>query len=133
MGFNKKYIDKRFILENISRIDDVFSKSDSIICMDGWSSNFLGNYFPKEKEIKRRIEKKFEIDSGPDYSKSDEYQRLKSLSLCLSDLTTNPTWLDISLVTDRLNLKWDNQTESGRFDIMRDKCLKSIIEHFDKN
>jgi len=133
MGFNKKYVDRGSILSNLERIDTFFDSADTIICMDSWSSNFLSNYFPKERDIKRRIEEKFRFDSGVSYHTDQEYKSLKSVSDCLIGLSTQPTWLEINLTIDILKLTPDPETESGKFDILKSKCLHAIIEHFDKN
>lgn len=127
MGFNKRYIDKDCIICN-SNIRELLN-TNSIICLDTWSSNFIGGLNHKESSIRKKIIENNYLKSSIEYSES-ELNSLSSMSERLIDLLNNPDWVDIVSVTRKMNISFD-ETERGRFDIMKDKCIKILINHFD--
>lgn len=140
MGFNKRYISKDnilFYLKNESitpilremKINQLF-KADALI-LDHWSSNFYNDLNPGERDIRKNLHEKYKFHSGFDFIRDDDYKNLKSLSESLISLCgETPLWVDIFVVKEKLNVQFDNE-DAGKFSIMKQKCIDSIIEHFD--
>lgn len=142
MGFNKKNIDKNYILNYLKKnkkdvnsalrnivIESIF-KSE-ILVMDQWSSNFYNDLNPNERLEREKIISNQDANFVSFFSDS-ELDSFSSLSETLISLIINPLWMDIHLTTNRFNIKVTTE-ESGKFQILRNKCIDSIINHFDKN
>jgi hypothetical protein len=142
MGFHKRYIKKEIILSRLKSdnivsltreisIDRLFN-ADALI-MDTWSCRFHSGLKPEERNIRSYLNEKYIFDSGFRFMDDIEYKKLTSLSEALVSLSMNPTWVDICFVLDKLKIKVDSETESGKFQILVDKCKMSIIGYFDGN
>ncbi len=141
MGFNKRNVDKENILFHIRnknltslmremKINMLF-KADALI-MDSWAGKFYHDLNPQEREIRKKLADKYKYNSDPAYLKDDEFKKLTSLSEALISLVgDNPQWMDIHIVINKLNIPVDNETEAGRSEILREKCIDAIINHFD--
>ncbi len=124
----KKYIRKEYLLINIVNIDSLL-KSDLLV-MDRWSTNFIKDMNYNERIIRKKIKEEESYKSGCP-NNNINYFKLKSLSETLISLKTNPSWLDIHFTQDKLgrfNLSID---EFGKFDILVQKSINSIINYYD--
>lgn len=141
MGSNKRNITKDIIIYYLNnkdinplvrdiKINQLF-EADALI-FDKWSKNFYNDLNPKEREIREKLVEKYRFSSGYDFITDEDYKSLKSLSESLiSLLGTNPLWEDIFMVSNVLNINYHSD-ESGKFELMKEKCVKSIIRHFDE-
>jgi len=143
MGFNKRYIRKEMILENVTNIPYVsrLVKADALI-MDTWSDNFFKNFDFKWKKyqelrVKLNDDVKFWSMHGPTLE-HENYPKLKSLSNVLLNLKTDPSWVDILLTHDILKemdmefVEKQNppQEISGRFDKLVPWHIKLIEGYY---
>ena len=127
MGFNKRYITKETILLNISDLDRLF-KADALI-MDNWSRKFSDDLNREERQLREKIKEDQKYSSGcPD--KHPDYPQLNSLSEVLIGLMTNPTWLDIHFVQDKLGRFQLEIDEFGDFEKLKTKSIEAIVNHF---
>jgi len=127
MGFNKRYITKETILLNISDLDRLF-KADALI-MDNWSRKFSDDLNREERQLREKIKEDQKYSSGcPD--KHPDYPQLNSLSEALIGLMTNPTWLDIHFVQDKLGRFQLEIDEFGDFEKLKTKSIEAIVNHF---
>ena len=127
MGFNKRYITKETILLNISDLDRLF-KADALI-MDNWSRKFSDDLNREERQLREKINEDQKYSSGcPD--KHPDYPQLNSLSEALIGLMTNPTWLDIHFVQDKLGRFQLEIDEFGDFEKLKTKSIEAIVNHF---
>lgn len=143
MGFDRRNIDKDCILRYLKDNDitwlvrqvkiDELLKSE-VVVMDRWSSNFYKDLNPKEREIRKELERKYGLYSFPKFLEDDDYKNLTSLSEALLSLVSDQTgWIDIHMVSEKLNLKDKVKPEdAGRYQVLREMCIDAIIEHFDK-
>ena len=129
MGFNKRYVDRESILNNISRIDS-FLDSDSIICMDLWSSQFISGLNKWERADMEQLREKYRYHSGS-YEDDSTFRSMKSVSENLRFLMISPDWVDIHLSIRLLGIQVDKSDE-GKFDIILEKCIGKAIEYFDR-
>lgn len=127
MGFNKRYITKELILSNIDNLDRLFN-ADALIS-DMWSSRFMDDLDINEKYIRDSINDKWRFSSSLDYEKDPQFKDLHSMAECLISLKTNPSWLDVILVSERLGLK---ATGSGNFTDSINNSIQRIIDYYDK-
>lgn len=127
MSFNKRYITKDTILSNIDNLDRLFN-ADALI-MDMWSTRFYDDLDKREKEIRKSVCERYKFSSSLDYKSDPEFKELHSMSECLISLMTDPSWLDVILVHERLGLVTDG---SGSFADGVRKCIQRIVDHYDK-
>ena len=106
MGFNKRFINKEKILSNIDNILNLL-KSDAIITTDKWSSLFLDDLSKNHKN----------------------FYLLNSLSEALINLNTNPTWMDIHIVSiaTKFNIE---ESKRGNFKEIINIAKDSIISYY---
>lgn len=124
----KKYIRRKYLLDNIQNIDSIL-KCDLLV-MDRWSTNFIKDMNYDERILRNKI-KEEEIYKSGCPNNNINYNKLKSLSETLISLKTNPSWLDVHFTQDKLgrfNLSID---EFGKFDILIQKSINSIISYYD--
>lgn len=127
MGFHKRYISKETIISHITDLDTLF-KADALI-MDMWSTRFTQDLDEEERKIRQKIKEDQKLLSGcPD--KHPDYHKLNSLSETLIDLMTNPTWLDIHFVQDKLGRFQLEIDEFGDFEKLKTKSIEAIVNHF---
>lgn len=127
MGFNKTYLTKEKILDNISKID-LYMKSESLI-MDTWSSNFISDIRPKQRILREDLIKETSLMSSPPDTHKNFYL-ISSLSEALINLMTNPNWVDIHIVW--IKTGFDIQEDQrGKFDILVKKAIESAISFYD--
>jgi hypothetical protein len=129
MGFNKRYVDRESILNNISRIDS-FLDTDSIICMDLWSSQFISGLNKLERSDMEKLREKYQFHSGS-YDDDSIFRSMKSVSENLRFLMISPDWADIQLSIRLLGIQVD-KSEYGNFDDLLEKCIGKAIEYFDR-
>ena len=126
MGFHKRYITKDKLLENIHHIDE-YLNADALV-MDSWSVNFCKDINKKDREIRKKIIYDTGCWSGS-FNSHVNYSQLVSLSEALISLSNNPSWVDIQFTIEKLNIKV-NEDEAGIFDILKNKCINSIINYY---
>ena len=127
MGFHKRYITKETIISHITDLDRLF-KADALI-MDMWSTNFTNDLNREERQLREKIKEDQKYSSGcPD--KHPDYDKLDSLSEALIGLMTNPTWLDIHFVQDKLGRFQLEIDEFGDFEKLKTKSIEAIVNHF---
>jgi len=102
MGFTKRYINKDMILRNVDNLRYVsrLVRADGLI-MDIWSKNFFDNFDFKYESYNKNREEAIKTNS----SDLEKLEKLKKLSNILMNLKTNPTWLDINLVSEMIGDK----------------------------
>lgn len=119
MGFHKRHINKELInsTTNFKFISDLVNAD--CLFMDDWSKNFFNNFNFKYKEYQSNRSKLLE-DTKFDSTNQlilnhDNFDKLKSLSNVYINLKSNPSWCDILLVKNILDIKY-NEEDSGIFD-----------------
>lgn len=127
MGFHKRFITKQHIIENIHNIDE-YLNADAII-FDEWSSRFFEELDRDERKLREEIKKKM-FENGGCADKHYGYDKLESFSECLISLMTDPNWLDVHFVKDRLGFDLELD-EMGKFEIQRQKSIDKIIDYFE--
>lgn len=133
MSFHKKYIRKESILLNINDLDRLFY-SETIV-MDSWSTRFFDNLNSEDKILRKTILEKYEhemnFSSGCSVDNIPEFHKLTSLSESLICLLTDPHWIDLFFVKNKIGLS-DDIYGSGSFSLHVKSTIERIIEHFDK-
>ena len=127
MGFHKRFITKQHIIDNIHNID-YYLRADALI-FDSWSSNFYEDMNPEERPLRDEIKRKMFEDGGC-ADKHHGYDKLVSFSECLISLMTDPNWLDVHFVKDKLGFELTLE-EMGNFEIQRQKSIEAIINYFE--
>lgn len=127
MSFHKRYITKESILSNIHDLDRLFS-ADALVS-DMWSTRFMDDLDINEKYIRESINDKWRFSSSLDYKKDPQFKDLHSMAECLISLKTNPSWLDVILVSEKLGLE---ATNSGKFLDSVNNSIQRIIDYYDK-
>jgi len=139
MGFNKSHIDKHNILFHLKnkdltstiremKINQLFN-ADALV-MDMWTSRFYNDLRPEERKMRKDLYERYKFNSGYEFIKDGNFINLKSFSECLLSLVNNPTWYDIIFTINNLKLNI-SEDESGRFNILKDKCINALIDYFD--
>lgn len=127
MGFHKRNITKDIILSNINDIDSLMS-ADAFI-FDDWGYKFIKDLNIEERKLRKQIKEEQKLLTGcPD--KHPKYKELKSLSETLVSLFNNPTWLDIHFTQDKLGRFDLKLEEMCVFEILKQKSIDRIIEHY---
>jgi|LakMenEpi03Aug12_release.lakeMendotaPanAssembly.Ray.scaffolds.fasta_scaffold146267_5 hypothetical protein len=97
--------------------------------MDDWSTKFTNDLNREERQLREKIKEDQKYSSGcPD--KHPDYPQLNSLSEALIGLMTNPTWLDIHFVQDKLGRFQLEIDEFGDFEKLKTKSIEAIVNHF---
>jgi len=136
MGFNKKYLTKETILSNLSNIDKLL-KADALV-MDMWSSYFVYDLDPKQRDLRKTILEDTQFDSSGDkYKSHPNLSLLTSISETLINLSTNPDFVDLhiasSIKTNFRNKEPEiiNKVYATHFDSIVDRAINSIISYYD--
>ena len=129
MGFNKKYVTKKTILDNLDNIDEVF-RADSLI-MDTWASKFFGDLDRSERFIRMDMKSLYKEGSCP--STIEGFGDLRSLSESLLSLSKNPSWFDIHLVQSKLGSLKVEDKDLGKIQILKEKAIEAIINYYEEN
>lgn len=133
MGFNKRFIKKEIILNNIDNPSYIegLVKGDALI-MDTWSKNFFDNFDLKWKiynSLREKLNNDFIYSSNK--LEHDDYPKLKKLSNVLINLKTNPSWVDIILAGELLKQKNDEIPNIGKFKSLVNYYIKLIESQYD--
>jgi hypothetical protein len=129
MGFNKRYLDRGIILKNLSKIDSLLN-TDALI-LDSWSSNFINDLNPKQKNHRIVIIEETKISSNPnDWISNRFFSEMTSLSELLILLSTEASWVDISATIEILKLDIPEDIR-GKFEEQKKLCIESIINYYD--
>jgi hypothetical protein len=137
MGFNKRFIKKDMIENNINDLSYISNlvNSDSLI-IDDWSDKFYKNFdfnYNLYNKLRNDIISDTEIFSD---SKKMLYHgnftNLKKLSNIYINLKTNPSWVDIQLANSILEVVIPDDM-SGKFDLLVDFFIKKIDNNFKSN
>jgi hypothetical protein len=130
MGFNKRYIKKELILNNLNNLDYISNliNADALI-IDDWSDDFYKNFnfnFKEYNKIRNKIINDNIISSNHrEMLSTDGFSKLKSLSNIYVNLKTNPNWLDIHLANSILEESIPDDI-SGKFDLLVDYFINKI-------
>jgi hypothetical protein len=130
MGFNKRYIKKELILNNLNNLDYISNlvNADALM-IDDWSDKFYKNFnfnFKEYNKIRNKIINDNIISSNHrEMLSTDGFSKLKSLSNIYVNLKTNPNWLDIHLANSILEESIPDDI-SGRFDLLVDYFINKI-------
>ncbi len=128
MGFNKRFINKEKILSNIDNILNLL-KSDAIITTDKWSSLFLDDLSKNQRKLRIELIEDTKYNSGIEYQNHKNFYLLNSLSEALINLNTNPTWMDIHIVSiaTKFNIE---ESKRGNFKEIINIAKDSIISYY---
>jgi len=131
MSFNKRYCYKDSILRSKS-YEDVLSmtKADAVF-FDGWTSEFFKNFefnTEKYKDIRTNTLEKNKYNSGVIVVEGADLHKLGNLYIHLKQ---DPSWLDIQIVLDILNIEVKEE-DQGKFEPLCKFCIKEIERHFEK-
>jgi hypothetical protein len=130
MGFNKRYIKKELILNNLNNLDYISNlvNADALM-IDDWSDEFYKNFnfnFKEYNKIRNKIINDNIISSNHrEMLSTDGFSKLKSLSNIYVNLKTNPNWLDIHLANSILEESIPDDI-SGKFDLLVDYFINKI-------
>ena len=128
MGFNKRFLSKETILNNLSNIDSLL-KTDGLV-LDMWSHNFIKALDPKKRPLRQELLEDIQFDSSGDYQNHKNFYLLSSISEAIINLSTNPSWVDIHIVWVKTGFKIE-ESEKGKFDLLTKKALNSAISYYD--
>lgn len=129
MGFNKRYISKDVLLNNMSDINSLFN-TDAII-LDNWSSYFIKNMNKDQGNLIKALEEKYGGHSTHMHMMKDvDFIKIESYSEILISLFNEVGWLPIVWTLQKLKPKLTDE-EVGRYFILLEKCKKLIIKHID--
>lgn len=142
MGFNKRYIKKDIIINNVDNVNYISNlvNADALI-VDSWSDKFFKNFNFKWKtynEIRKEIIDDTKLDSHHNgIINHQKYKDLFSLSNTFLNLKTNPHWIDIHLSHDILtSFRYTPFIEdeiSGKLDLLANYYIKLIDEFYQNN
>ena len=104
-------------------------KADALI-FDSWSDEFQKQINPEERELRNVIRENMRLSSGPSRYHSG-FGELQSHSECLISLLTDPCWLDVEFVEDRIGFEIPLE-EQGSFNILVEKSIETLIKYFDE-
>jgi hypothetical protein len=136
MGFDKRFITKSRIINNIGNISYIsrLIKADSVI-LDDWSSKFYKNFshdYEKYQDMREVIISDTLISSNlNDIKEHTNFRNLKKLSNILYNLKLNPSWVDIQLVSSILE-RGVPENISGKFEQLVDYYIEAIITELEK-
>lgn len=129
MGFNKRYLTKESIQKAI-KSGSIYSflKADALIECDPWVDIFMRNYNSNPDYLTFRDHLYYDTAFSSDLSlikKHNNYSYLKSLSNIYINLNLDPTWIDIILATDVLEMESQNSM-SAEFTKLKNLCISNI-------
>ena len=107
MSFNKRYVTKEQLLDRIKtgrESLDSYLSADALI-LDSVSSKFVNDLNGGSKVIRDRLCKLYTISSGDEWRNDPDYLKLNSLADCLIYLYTDPSWIDISVSLEMMNIE----------------------------
>jgi hypothetical protein len=130
MGFNKRYIHKGMILDNINNISYIKNlvNADSLI-LDSWSKKFFDNFNFKSnyQKIRSELNEDTKLSSNlSDTKNHSNFNKLKNMSNILINLKTNPKWVDVILVQEILDVKDIDSDKRGKFDFLVQDSIERI-------
>ena len=130
MGFNKRYVNKSMILDNMNNISYIKNlvNADALI-LDSWSKKFFDNFNFKSnyQKIRRELNEDTKLSSNLEDTKNhNNFNKLKSMSNILINLKTNPQWVDVILVQEILDIKDIDVDRRGRFDLLVQDSIERI-------
>jgi len=128
MGFNKRFLSKETILNNLSNIDSLL-KTDGLV-LDMWSHYFVKDLDAKQTPLRQELIEDIQFDSSGDYQNHKNFYLLSSISEAIINLSTNPSWVDIHIVWVKTGFKIE-ESEKGKFDLLTKKALNSAISYYD--
>lgn len=128
MGFNKRFLSKETILNNLSNIDSLL-KTDGLV-LDMWSHYFVKDLDAKQRPLRQELIEDIQFDSSGDYQNHKNFYLLSSISEAIINLSTNPSWVDIHIVWVKTDFKIE-ESEKGKFDLLTKKALNSAISYYD--
>lgn len=107
MSFNKRYVTKEQLLDRIKEGRDSldsYLSADALI-LDSVSSKFVDDLSNKNEKTRERLCKLYTISSGDEWRNDPDYLKLNSLADCLIYLYTDPSWIDISVALELMNIE----------------------------
>jgi hypothetical protein len=130
MGFNKRFVKKEMIINNINNLNYISNlvNADALL-IDDWSDNFYKNFdfnYKTYNDLRKNIISNTEIYSdNKRILEHNDFIKIKKLSNVYLNLKTNPDWVDIQLVNSILEEIIPDDI-SGKFDLLVNFFIKKI-------
>ncbi len=137
MGFNKRFVDKQTIISALqeggwSSLGKVLS-ADALIC-DEWATIFLEDYAANTKSF---LEARTVLNKDVQWSSTHtttynhpNWNKVESPACLLIMLYTDPSWTEV-LKSIELFQPEIEKADAGKFDRLKIKAIKTVIQHFD--
>lgn len=130
MSFNKRYIHKGMILDNINNISYIKNlvNADSLV-LDSWSKKFFDNFNFKNDYQRLRDELNNDTKFSSNNSCIPEHKNfnyLKSTSNILINLKKDPLWIDVILAFHVLEITNIEEEKKGLFKDLVEVCIERI-------
>ena len=139
MGFTKRYCYKDSIVR-AKDFEDVLKMTHAdAVFFDGWTGEFFRNFnFDIEKYeslrlslLEESLQLKAKYESGP-FSKYSNYNELKCLGNIYIHLKKDPTWLDIELALEIMDIEVPNNYMNKNESLAK-FCIGEIERYFTKH
>jgi hypothetical protein len=130
MGFNKRFVKKEMIINNINNLNYISNlvNADALL-IDDWSDNFYKNFdfnYKTYNDLRKNIISDTEIYSdNKRILEHNDFIKIKKLSNVYVNLKTNPDWVDIQLANSILEEIIPDDI-SGKFDLLVNFFIKKI-------
>jgi hypothetical protein len=130
MGFNKRFVKKEIIINNINNIDYISNlvNADALV-IDDWSDTFFKNFdfnYNDYNDLRKNIISDTEIYSdNKRILEHNSFIKLKKLSNVYINLKNNPDWVDIQLANSILEESISDEI-SGKFDLLVNFFIEKI-------
>jgi len=130
MGFNKRFVKKEIIINNINNIDYISNlvNADALV-IDDWSDKFYKNFdfnYKNYNDLRKNIISDTEIYSdNKRILEHNSFIKLKKLSNVYINLKNNPDWVDIQLANSILEESISDEI-SGKFDLLVNFFIEKI-------
>jgi hypothetical protein len=130
MGFNKRFVKKEMIVNNINNLNYISNlvNADALV-IDDWSHKFYKNFdfnYKNYNDLRKNIISDTEIYSdNKRILEHNSFIKLKNLSNIYINLKTNPNWVDIQLANSILEEIIPDDI-SGKFDLLVDFFIERI-------
>jgi hypothetical protein len=130
MGFNKRFVKKEMIVNNINNLNYISNlvNVDALV-IDDWSDKFYKNFdfnYKTYNDLRKNIISDTEIYSdNKRILEHNDFIKIKKLSNVYVNLKTNPDWVDIQLANSILEEIIPDDI-SGKFDLLVNFFIKKI-------
>lgn len=127
MSFTKRILRKEIVIDNLENVQNLL-KVDCLI-LDKWSSNFYNELNPDDREIRKKIISEFK---GGCPNSHPEWHRLNSISESLISISSNPNWVDIHFIQEKIGRLELSEGEGGSLEKITQKAKELAIKYFEK-